>query len=102
DDPCVHHDRLDDHPGDLVRVLVQQPGDAVRVVEAGYQGQLDERAGDAGARRHLGGLAFRAGLVGLGGHGNLHGVVVAVIAALDFYDQVTACNRAHQVDGVHG
>src|SRR5215813_15203126 len=101
DDPGVHHDRLDDHPGDLVRVLVQQPGDAAGVVEAGDQRELDERAGDAGAGGGLGRLAFRAGLVGLGGDGDLDRVVVPVVAALDLDDQVPAGDRPHQVDGVH-
>ena len=33
DDAGVHHDRLDDHPGDLARVLLEGAGDGLEVVE---------------------------------------------------------------------
>ena len=48
DDPGVHHDRLDDHAGHLPGVLVEQPGDAVQVVELGDQGEPGDRLGYAG------------------------------------------------------
>src|ERR1019366_8174977 len=41
-------------------------------------------------------------LVGFGRDRNLHRVMVAVVAALDFDDQVPAGDRPHEVDGVHG
>ena len=102
DDPGVHHDRLDDHPGDLVLVLVQQAGDAVEVVEGGDQGQVGDGPGDAGGGGGAAGLVSRAGFFWPGGDGDLHRVVMAVVAALDLDDQVPAGDRAHEVDGVHG
>ena len=101
DDARVHHDRLEDHPGDLARVLVQQPGDAAEVVVAGDQGEVDDRLGDAGAGRDLVRAPAGPDLVGLGGDRDLDRVVVAVVAALDLDDQVAAGDRAHQVHGVH-
>jgi hypothetical protein len=101
DDAGVHHDRLDDHAGDLAGVLVQQPGDALEVVEADDQGEVRDRLRDARARRDLGRLVRGPDLVGLGADRHLHRVVVAVIAALDLDDQVAAGDRAHQVDRVH-
>ena len=101
DDPRVHHDRLEDHPGDLARVLVQQPGDAVEVVEADDQGEIGDRPRDPGAGRDLVRPARGADLVDLGVDRDLDRVVMAVVAALDLDDQVAAGDRAHQVHGVH-
>ncbi len=102
DDPGVHHDRLDDHPGNLAGMLVKQPGHAVDVVEGRDQGQPDERVRDTGAGRRLGRLALRADVAGLRHDGNLDRVVMAVVAALHLDDQVAPGDRPHQVDGVHG
>ena len=44
----------------------------------------------------------RGPAVRVGSHGDLHRVVVAVVAALDLDDQVPAGDRAHEMDGVHG
>ena len=102
DDPGVHHHWLDDHPGDLARVLFQQPLDAAQVVERGDQGQPDDRLGDASAARYLGRIVGRAGLLRLRGYRDLDRVVVAVVAALHLDDQVPAGDGAHQVHRVHG
>src|SRR5579863_5235519 len=88
DDPGVHHDRLDDHPGDLARVLVEEAGHAVQVVERGDQGQVDDGPGDAGGRGDLRGLVGRADVFRHGQDGYLDRVVMAVVAALDLDDQV--------------
>jgi len=102
DDPGVHHDRLDDHARDLVFVGFQEPGHAVHVVERGDQGQVGDGFRDAGGGRR----AVRRGgwtcLFRFRGDGDLNGVVVAVVAALDLDDQVAAGDGAHQVDGIHG
>ena len=102
DDARVHHDRLDDHPGDLAGVLIEQALDAGQVVKGRDQGELHDRLGDARAGRDLGGPVRRADLVRLGGDRHLDRVVVAVVAALHLDDQVPAGDRPHQVHRVHG
>src|SRR5271169_3973346 len=102
DDAGVHHDRLDDHPRDLVPVLVEKPGHAVEVVEGGDQRQIGDGPGNAGGGGGAVGLVSRPGYARLRGHRDLHRVVMTVIAALDLDDQVPAGDRAHEVDGVHG
>ena len=82
-------------------MLVEEPGDAVEIVEAGDERQPDDRVRDAGAGRGLRGLSGRAHLVGLGRDRHLHRVVMAVVAALHLDDQVAPGDRPHQVDGVH-
>src|ERR1700743_3899794 len=47
DDAGVHHDGLDDHPGDLAPVRVEEPGDAGEVVELGDQREAGDRRGAA-------------------------------------------------------
>src|SRR5262249_19740208 len=102
DDPGVHHDRLQDHARDLAFVLVQQAGHAVQVVERGDQRQVGDGPGDSGRGGGTGRLVPGPRVFLVRGHGDLHRVVVAVIAALDLDDQVPAGARAHQADGVHG
>ena len=48
------------------------------------------------------GLSFGPARSGSGGDGDLHRVVMTVVAALDLDDQVPAGDRAHEVNGVHG
>ena len=102
DDAGVHHHRLQDQAGDFVFVPLEQAFHAVEVVEGGDQGQVGDGLRAAGGGGDAGRLVPRADLVCFGGHGDLHRVVVAVVAALDLDDQVPAGDRAHQVDGVHG
>ena len=102
DDPGIHHDRLDDHPRNLVLVLVEEPGHAVEVVEGGDQRQVSDGPGDAGGGGGAVGLVFGPASFRLRGHRDLHRVVMTVVAALDLDDQVPAGDRAHEVDRVHG
>ena len=102
DDPGVHHDRLDDHPGHPARMGLEEPLDRGQVVEAGHQGQVEELLGDPRAPGDPGRQGGGAHVLRVGGDGDLHRVVVAVVAALDLDDEVPAGDGAHEVDGVHG
>ena len=90
-DPDAHHDRLQDHPGDLV--LVSSSSAQSRLSRLPYRdhdgvvGELHwgmEALDRNAARPHSGGPAsLRPGV-----HRDLHRVVVAVVAALDLDDRV--------------
>jgi hypothetical protein len=101
-DAGIHHDGLDDYPGHLARVGVEYPGHRPQVVEADHQGQVHHGRRDPGAAGHPGGLIGRSALVGLGGHRDLHGIVVAVVATFDLDEQVAPGHGPHEMDGVHG
>ncbi len=98
-DTDVHHHRLDDHPGDLTGVGQQH---AAHRVEATERHDVDE-GGDlrrdrpvfADRRR----LVRRAAIIRLGVDGDLQGVVVPVVAALDLDDVGPSGDGPHQVDG---
>ncbi len=102
DDARVHHDGLEDHPGDLAPVLAQHPVDDREVVESHDDGEVGQHPRDAGARRDAGRPVGRAGLARFGVDRYLHRVMVAVVTALDLDDQVAASDRPHQVHRVHG
>ncbi len=101
DDAGIHHDRFQDHSGDLARVLLEHAGDRSKVVERSDERQGHDRLGDAGvrwnARRPVGG----SDLGGVGRDGDLHRVVVPVVTALDLDDEVASGDRPHQVDRFH-
>ena len=80
----------------------ERPLHGAEVVERDDDDQVHDRLRDAGVAGHAQGRVGRADLLGLGQHGDLHRVVVAVVAALDLDHQVALGQRAHQVDGVHG
>ena len=102
DDPGVHHDRLEDHARDLAGVARQRGLDGGQVVGGDDHGAVHGRLEEPGVLRDADRGIGRAEVAdALGLHRDHHGVVVAVVAALELDDPLTAGGGAHQVDGVH-
>lgn len=86
---------LDDDGGDLMAVFFEDFFEAVEVVVGEGDGLGGEGAGDAG------GVGLATG-EGTGSGGDEEGVDVAVVAALELDDLVTAGESAGEADGGHG
>ena len=113
DDADVHHDRLEDHRGDLPAVLAEELVERARVVEGDDDRVVPHRPRDA-LGRGLGRVCRARGVGGLAGDllpqtegvrlrhdREQHGVVVAVVGALHLHDAVAARGGAGDPDGVH-
>ena len=102
DDVDVHHRRLHDQRGDLALEAVEHPLQRLRVVERDRARQVGDRARVAGAVRDAERVVAVAERLERRIHGDHHGVVVAVVGALDLEDHVAPGRAARDVDGVHG
>ena len=87
-------------PGDPALVLLQRALEGVQVVERHDLRQLDEVGRQAQRLRHRDRMVVVADLVAGGRHRHHHGVVMAVVAALDLEQHVAAGVGAHQAHGV--
>ena len=101
DDGDVHHRRLEDQRRDAVAHVVEHALEDLGVVERDRQRQLGDGARVAAAERHAGGHAALAQRLDGRAHRHHHGVVMAVVGALDLQDHVAAGRGARQVHGVH-
>ena len=102
DDPGVHHDRFDDHPGHPTGVGLENLLHGSQIVESDHGGEFHDAGRDPGAADHAPRAVRRAGLVEFGGHRHLDRVVVAVIAPLHLDQDIPPGDGPHQMDGVHG
>ena len=99
--PGVHHERFHDHAGHPPGVLGEHALEHLQVVEGHDEREVDHGLRDPPAGGHRQRALARAELVDVAVHRDHHGVVVAVVAALDLDDEVAPGDGPHQVDGVH-
>ena len=97
DDVDVHHRRLQDQRGDLPLVPDQRSLERVEVVEGHDARELDDRLRIAGAVGDARRVLARAELIERRAHGDHHGVVMAVVRALDLQQDVATRRAAREM-----
>ena len=97
---AVGHGGLDDHAGDLLRMLDERALGGVRVVERHRDHQVDELLGQPERLRDRRGMVARPRLALRREHRHHQRVVVTVVRPLDLQDQLAPGQRAHDANRV--
>ena len=100
DHAAVHHRRLEDHAGDLPRVLLEGATRFRQIVEGHHANQVGEGVRDAERLRDRDRMLARTDLGAIRGHAEHDRVVMAVVGPLDLDQHVAACVRPHQADSL--
>src|SRR5204862_8255489 len=102
DDADVHHDRLDDHAGDLTGILEERALDGVEVAERHDDGETSHVGRYTFVVAHRNWVARRPGVLDAGIYGDLDRVVMTVIGAFDLENALASGADTHEVDRAHG